>query len=185
MSAGRRFKTMMIGLTATAICVPQQWAAANDAAPRTIRQQEASAPADVALSAGGVLRGQVVDAQGLPAANEDVSVMAADGAVMQSKTDSDGNFRVAGLRGGAYAVATSHSNSGYRLWANGAAPPGAKSSILIVEQQAIVRGNCSSCGPGGLLGGGGSRGGLLMLGLAGGIVAGGIIAQDRAAASGN
>lgn len=170
-------KSAVFGLTGVVLLAPPRWCAAAESTEILSNRVDAHA-SDVALSAGGVLSGQVVTAQGSPLAGNEVRVASPNGESKSVTTDAEGRFRVTGLRGGAYAVTTANASVACRLWANGAVPPGAKSSILVVERQDIVRGNL---GDGGFVGG--SRGGLVMLGLAGGIVAGGIVAQEHASGS--
>ena len=176
-----RFQTVVLGLTASAMLAPCQMGlgAEPPGAPEN-SQEETQATVDVALGAGGVLQGQVLHGHGNAVVGQEISVVSTTGATSRAVTDAQGRFRVTGLRGGTYAVASGNAGKSCRLWAQGAAPPGANTSVLLVEQQEVVRGSLASHGA--YIGGVGG-GGLLMLGLASGIVAGGIIAQEHASGS--
>ncbi len=102
---------------------------------------------DVALAQGGILNGKVVDRQGAAQARVAVHLVRDGEMVAASETDAQGEFHVAGLRGGVYQVETSQSVGVYRLWAEQTAPPAANEGILIVNGDDAVRGN--QCGPGG------------------------------------
>ncbi len=104
---------------------------------------------DVALGPNGVMKGQVVDAQGTPCANAPVRLIRS-GAVgepaISCRTDADGRFQVAGVSGGVYRVETTAGTMIYRAWAPNTAPPSAIQEVLVVEGEA-VRGNLGSIGP--------------------------------------
>ncbi len=59
---------------------------------------------DVSLGDGGMLSGQVVDAQGRPMAQTPVVVRGASGQVAVAGTDGGGRFQFRGLPGGLYEV---------------------------------------------------------------------------------
>ncbi|MEM6328921.1 MAG: carboxypeptidase-like regulatory domain-containing protein [Planctomycetota bacterium] len=104
---------------------------------------------DVALRDGGVLVGQVVDAQGAPLAHAVVSLFYGADEVVRTKTDKRGVFAAKGLRGGEYRVVAGGGQVTYRLWAAKTAPPAASQGVLIVTGGAVISGQCSSCPPGG------------------------------------
>jgi hypothetical protein len=93
----------------------------------------------VALHDGGVLYGQVVNAEAVARANADVVLFQQDRQVAATRTDRDGRFRFAGLKAGVYQLATPLGISQYRLWAPRTAPPAALASIVVVEDP-VVRG---------------------------------------------
>lgn len=96
---------------------------------------------DVALGANGTLRGQVVDGQGTPKTDADVTVWQNENRVAAAKTDANGNFSVAGLRSGVHQVAAGEGVNVYRFWAPNTAPPAASQEALVVSDQNVVRGN--------------------------------------------
>ncbi|MCH2118910.1 MAG: carboxypeptidase-like regulatory domain-containing protein, partial [Pirellulales bacterium] len=114
-------------------------------------------PRDVALQKGGVLLGQVLDAQGTVLAKSPVSVHLAGKEVARVVTDQAGNFSVPNLRGGVYQVVLAGQANACRCWAPRTAPPVAQQGLLLVANSDLVRAqNCGSgvgcgsvCGPGG------------------------------------
>jgi hypothetical protein len=95
---------------------------------------------DVALAEGGVMYGQVVDAQGVAQVRVPVLLRAADRDVARAATDDRGYFAVSGLQAGVYQVVAGGSRGEYRLWAPGTSPPTAQSGALLVADRAVVRG---------------------------------------------
>lgn len=116
---------------------------------------------DVALQEDGVLKGQVLDAQGAPVPGIPVIVARQGKPVATTKTGADGSFVVADLGGGVYHIVTSQGGAAYRLWAPRTAPPAATASALIVNGDTVVRGG---------MGGGGALGFLANPWVLGGIV---------------
>jgi hypothetical protein len=105
---------------------------------------------DIALGAGGVLNGQVLDAHGN--ACRDVSVRlvklgSSDGEIARKTTGAEGQFEFAGLAGGIYRVETPGAASVYRVWAPKTAPPSASPAALVVQGNQAVRGNLGGIGP--------------------------------------
>ncbi|NOZ40693.1 MAG: carboxypeptidase regulatory-like domain-containing protein [Planctomycetes bacterium] len=133
------------------------------------------APRDIALhqgtdSQGGVLVGQMLDAQGAAIAGATVSVRTSGKEVARALTDQTGKFQVTGLKGGVHQVATAGQQDVYRLWAPQTAPPAAQQGLMLVSNTDVVRGQtcgtpvcgsaCSDGGGGGVFGGGGGRRGI-------------------------
>src|SRR5207244_11669104 len=100
----------------------------------------ANAANDVALRAGGLLVGQVVDQQGVAKVGTPVSVQFAGKDVVRATTDANGVFAAKGLRGGQYQLLTPLGGSVCRLWADNTAPPAARPAALIVSGNQVVRG---------------------------------------------
>ncbi|MFP6693053.1 MAG: carboxypeptidase-like regulatory domain-containing protein [Pirellulales bacterium] len=96
---------------------------------------------DVALNDAGLFTGRVVDRQGKAIRNAPVTVLLHHDIVCQVKTDLQGNFHVAGLKGGVYRVMTDRGAAVCRMWATATAPPSARKSILIVTQGPVASGN--------------------------------------------
>ena len=120
--------------------------------------------ADVALDAGGGLRGTVVDRQGAPQPGAEVALIPQKQATpgqtggpprdqgsaesektakeksLRVKTDQAGRFRFAGLTGGLYLLHTGGQARVVRAWTSGAAPPAAKESTLLVAGEGLIRG---------------------------------------------
>jgi hypothetical protein len=123
-----------IPLSAAVAQNPQTLAASNDAIgnERVVR--------DIALAPGGLLAGEVLDAQRRPLPNAEVAVLAGDTTVVATHTDAHGMFAVTGLRGGVHQVRTPLGSQVCRLWAVGTAPPCAADSLRVSPVQTIVRG---------------------------------------------
>ena len=101
---------------------------------------------DVALSNGGRLDGQVVNAQGTALKNVTVSVRRQGQEVAKTRTDDRGYFAVRGLRSGMYQVVAAKGYGMYRLWAPGLAPPSSQKGVLVVAGGNRVRGQGPLCG---------------------------------------
>jgi hypothetical protein len=120
-----------VALAAVGMLTPQTLFAAPVAAPVIT---------DVQLRDGGVLVGQLVDAQGNPAQGMPVSLRQNDRDVATTITDKSGYYNVSGLQGGIYQVASPNGSAAYRLWSPGTAPPSAQQGALLVVGDEIVRG---------------------------------------------
>jgi hypothetical protein len=169
----RRFNLIQFAAIAALGLTTMPISAAAERTPTATAPPSSHAPAvtDVALSAGGVLRGQVVDAGGRHIANVAVSVAYAGRAAANARTNSQGYFAVRGLRGGTYQVCAAGGGGVYRLWAENTAPPRASSGLLIFAGSDAVRGQDASwaawvSGPR-----------LIMFGVMGGAVTAGVIAK--------
>jgi hypothetical protein len=140
-------KLRLVVVTASIFLLPvQQLLAANPHLAAGAGQS--SAIRDVALQTGGVMHGQVVDAQGNPCDQVAVRVARTSDptplAVVQ--TDSQGRFAVSGLSGGVYRVETPAGAAMYRLWAPNTAPPSATTSALVLQGDPTMRGNLGGLG---------------------------------------
>jgi hypothetical protein len=108
--------------------------------PAVVARSAVTAPADVALQEGGVLTGQVVNTAGQPQAFTPVSLVTSGKEIARATTDSQGQFRVASLKGGVYQVSTNGSQGVYRFWAPRTAPPTSISGLNLVSGQEVLRG---------------------------------------------
>ena len=131
MKTTRLVRGVALTLAALGVCMPQVTLAVEAAPP--IR--------DVALADGGVLRGQVVNTQGVGAAGLPVYIRTQDRDVATATTAADGTFAVQGLRGGVYQVSTLNGHGVYRFWSPGTAPPAALSGAVVYTQGAAVDGS--------------------------------------------
>ncbi|HYO26348.1 MAG TPA: carboxypeptidase-like regulatory domain-containing protein [Lacipirellulaceae bacterium] len=100
----------------------------------------AAAVNDVALATGGVLTGQVVDAQGAPVAQAPVALLAEGRELIRVASAADGTFAISGLRGGIYEVAAAGQQNVYRAWTADTAPPAAGAGVMVVSGGEVVRG---------------------------------------------
>jgi hypothetical protein len=119
--------------------------------PSTFAAEPVAGATDVALRPGGLLVGQVVDRQGVPQANQTVSIQYGSHEVVRTTTDENGTFAAQGLRGGQYQLVTHDGISVCRLWAPGTAPPAAQPEALVVCGNQVVRGQWGTHGHGGPL----------------------------------
>jgi hypothetical protein len=132
-------KTLSVVLAAAGMCMPQALMAAETAARQPIT-------ADVALTEGGVLLGQVVDTEGAARAEVPVAILAGGRELALAKTDGSGYFAFRGLRGGVYQLVAAEGHGLYRVWSPGTAPPSAQQGALVVAGQDMVRGNWGPVG---------------------------------------
>jgi len=96
---------------------------------------------DVALSGkNGVLLGQVVDPKGAAVAGVPVALRAGGRLLAQSKSNAQGHFAFAQLRGGVYQVVATEGFATFRAWAAGTAPKSAKPKAILVVGETVVRG---------------------------------------------
>lgn len=137
----KRFRGVVVALSCVGMIVPS----AAVAEPIVASARQAQAPRDVELHEGGVLLGQMLNAQGVATAGATVVLQTAGKEVARVLTDKDGRFRVAGLKGGVHLVATAGQQGVYRLWAPRTAPPAAQRGLMLVSSTDVVRGQCG-CG---------------------------------------
>ncbi len=95
--------------------------------------------ADIALKRGGTLQGQVVDGAGVGIGGVLVELTQCR-QHWQTKTDAQGWFQVAGLRGGTYQFRAAGQTQLVRVWTPGTAPPRASRGMLVLPSTDIVRG---------------------------------------------
>lgn len=128
------FKAAMLSLSclSAACCLAAE-------APAS-RAQSRPAVLDVALDRGGLLQGQVIDAQGAAMQQAPVSVWFENRQVATSLTNEHGQFSVTGLRGGVHTVSAGKGGAVYRLWTSEAAPPGARSGTVVIPGETVMRG---------------------------------------------
>jgi hypothetical protein len=149
-------RTMMLTLACLGLLIPSPVVAAV-AAPRetaATTPRPAAKVFDVELQKGGMLLGQVVNAQGAPQVKTPVSLIQGDKTLATTTTNRGGFFAVQRVPAGTYRLAAGKTQGVYRLWATGTSPPTAQPGTLMVVGQGPSRGQ--NCGPGG---GGGSGGG--------------------------
>jgi hypothetical protein len=106
----------MVALASCGLLVPAALprAAAGDAVVR-----EATQVLDVALQDGGVLEGQIVNAQGVVQSEVEVTLHRDGRLVARTQTDQQGAFQVAGLSGGTYVLQAGDHGGVYLLVVNG------------------------------------------------------------------
>lgn len=107
---------------------------------RTSSSDRSTYGVDVVLTQDGVLHGMVVHSDGRPLVGTPVYVRRAGRVLAEAKTGPTGRFSVTDLPGGMYQVQTGSTGQTLRLWAPGTAPPSAASSLRLVSDGTIVRG---------------------------------------------
>jgi len=138
----KRYRSIVVVFSCVALTVSPS---AMAAPPVVIAKRVMQAPRDVALHEGGVLVGQMLDAQGVAVAGAPIAVQTAGKEIARFRTDLHGQFRVAGLRGGVHQVNTVDQQAVYRLWAPNSAPPAAQQGLMLVSSTDVKRGQCD-CG---------------------------------------
>jgi len=121
-----------------------------------------------------MLVGQVVDQQGIGIPGARVVVRQHERDLVGTVADRTGKFAVSGLRSGTYQLAAANGQATVRLWTAKAAPPVAKSRVMIVSgSDQVIRANL----------GGGIGPWVLPALAAGGIIAGVAIATSNNSSS--
>ena len=95
---------------------------------------------DLELQAGGVVRGNVLNPAGQPAAGGVIRAFRGDMLVTQTKVDAAGRFELRGLQPGACHLQLLSAMQPCRLWAPGTAPPKSPQELLLVTGQPTARG---------------------------------------------
>ena len=94
---------------------------------------------DVALHSSGTLEGLVVDSQGNALDGAQVSIRKNDKEIALTVTNHDGIFRISNLTTGIYELRSGQGQGVVRVWAEEAAPPAAKSRVLLVSGKLTAR----------------------------------------------
>ena len=137
----RKKNPLLVVLLCSGIVLPYHVASGEEQGLSGIKVRSTSRSPinDVALQPGGILSGQVVDAQGLPSAGLDLRVWQGNEPVAESRTDEKGNFRVTLKQGGVYRICTEIGVTTLRVWQPGTEPPQASSRALIVNDANVFR----------------------------------------------
>ncbi len=108
---------------------------------------------DIRLADGGLLEGRLVDSQAQPIQQASVAVLHDGLEVARTRTDANGAFQVAGLRGGVHQISGPSGTATCRLWQQGMAPPSARTSAVVISSDPLVRGQQNACASGCQVGG--------------------------------
>ncbi len=138
MDYSRAITTFAFGLACLGLLTPTPLLHA--ASHESKQQTREISTVDVALDTGGVLRGQVVNSQGVPLKNTSLSLRQLPGETVTTATDNSGRFELAGLHGGTCQIVAGSSVAVCRLWSPDTAPPSAKPALLIVADGPQVLG---------------------------------------------
>ncbi|MBP62417.1 MAG: hypothetical protein CMJ62_12930 [Planctomycetaceae bacterium] len=93
---------------------------------------------DVELGADHSLSGQLYGSEGQTKAGVLVRVVANRGS--ETKTDSEGRFRLTNVQAGVIRLAAEDADIAVRCWTHGTAPPTASKRVLLTPNQQIQRG---------------------------------------------
>ena len=148
----KRVKTTALLLACTGILLPDSTVIAGPPASKAKSPTRTLKPAaprtlDVALTKDGVLKGQVLNSQGVGLDGAVVSIYKGSRRVAQAVTDARGQYSVRNLRPGLYSIRTPQSTSLVRVWPLKAAPPIASKSAIVIARQPVVRGQIGMLDP--------------------------------------
>jgi hypothetical protein len=137
----RSLQPWMVGLALIHVILPGNVLRAAEG-PSGI--EEPAPPAvltrDIDLGRSQQLRGQLVNRDGKPLANQRVVAIQGDSTPMQTTTDRSGRFVFVGLKAGLYQVQAEHGLAMCRCWSDRTAPPAAVNELLLVSDAQAVRG---------------------------------------------
>ncbi|MCG6155817.1 carboxypeptidase-like regulatory domain-containing protein [Rubinisphaera margarita] len=132
----------MVGLACLGMAMPQAPAFAG---PATQQMAAKVQIADVALN-NGMLSGKVVDAQGQVISGAVVKASLNNQTVSTAVSNANGEFQLSSLNTGMYQVSSGESQAAVRVWEGAAAPPAAKSGLLLVNGQTALGQDCCDDG---------------------------------------
>ena len=95
---------------------------------------------DIALQKGGVLVGRLTGKKGQLRGQQKIVIRQNGQLIEEVTTGKNGQFKVKGLRGGIYEIASEHGVGGFRAWSAGTAPPSAKQFAVLIDSNEVVRG---------------------------------------------
>ena len=125
---------------ALATLIPQLCvAAAPQAEPQNSKPSKPMLT-DIALQKGGVLVGRLTGKKGKLRAQQNIAIRQNGQLVAEVTTGKNGQFRVKGLRGGIYEIASDQGTGSFRAWSAGTAPPSAKQFAVLIDSDEVVRG---------------------------------------------
>jgi hypothetical protein len=135
----KRFRTLgrlMAAIACIAMIAPR--ASWSSEVVRRSSSSPAVAPiTDVRMDAHARLGGQLVDRQGRPRSDVEVSLWSRGERIARTRTTADGVFFFGQLRGGLYRVEASEAIGLCRVWTADSAPPAAQSAVLLVDGVAV------------------------------------------------
>lgn len=132
----RKFSTLAL---IASLVIGASPVAPADQTPISSQQPEALRLKNVELSASGKLRGQYLTTEGLPLANQAVTVKHGKTAD-RITTDASGRFVVSNIQSGQCVFEVNNTVFACRVWTKGTAPPKSLQSVALVHEQATVRG---------------------------------------------
>ena len=103
----------------------------------------ASVTATDVTIADGVLMGKVVNTEAKPIAGLNVQVLHDTRVVANATSDDNGRFAVRGLRQGAHVIQVGVVQQPVRFWGSQIAPPSAVTTMAVVVDENVVRGQAT------------------------------------------
>jgi hypothetical protein len=134
----RVFRGTIVALACLGWLLPRQACCAPDGAMETAAAQRPIV--DVRTAADGTLGGKLVDQSGKMMADQVVVLHHAGTAIMQTRTNKQGDFAFPRVRGGVYQIIIDDAGVGCRVWPRDIAPPVAREQLLVVVGAPVVRG---------------------------------------------
>lgn len=145
MNGFRFVKGVAVSLATLGMVFPQVSVLADGRAVAKA-SQTAGAP-DIALTAGGLLSGRVVDHTGKVIEGASVVIRQGKAEVSKTVTNKEGVYSFKNLKGGIYQVASGNTEGTFRVWAERTAPPVAKEHALLVMGENGARGQFGAVDP--------------------------------------
>ncbi|MGQ9505107.1 MAG: carboxypeptidase-like regulatory domain-containing protein [Thermogutta sp.] len=137
----RMFTIMSLILLLRLPTLTSAYAAPPETQPRPAASPPQIRIPDISLGEKGILSGKVVDAQGNPVSQAEIAVYQANATVAKVISGEHGDFCVTGLRPGVYQlIVLPNQGVTVRVWEKRAAPPAARSQLLVVVNYDTVRG---------------------------------------------
>jgi len=141
---------LMLWLAVAGLVVPQVGvASASDVQPTAERQMVI---VDVSLTQDNLLRGQLVNGEGVPKAEKQVTLASGGNVVARGVTDDQGVFALKVVKGGVYSLSDGETTALVRAWTSQAAPPSSNNAVLMVSDQNVTRAALGGGGLGALIG---------------------------------
>ncbi|MCH5375675.1 MAG: carboxypeptidase-like regulatory domain-containing protein [Planctomycetes bacterium] len=95
---------------------------------------------DVRLDPQGTLRGQLVNLQGQPVADQPLELHRGGQTIARASSRADGEFVFQRLPAGVYQIRLGSYAAACRAWTADAAPPSAQSRLIMLSEPITVRG---------------------------------------------
>jgi len=134
-------RTLTLVLACLGLLIPSPVVAAATAPGQAAPKARPPVPKtlDVKLHGGGMLLGQVVNAQGIPQSKVPVALMQGSKTLVRTATNPGGFFAVSRVPSGTYRISAGKTQGVYRLWAAKTAPPKARPGALLVVGEGPAR----------------------------------------------
>lgn len=151
MKAFQFLRAAIVSLATLGVVMPQAGlaAAAETRAPArsSVRIVRTGDVADVTLAADGTFAGRVVDHNGQPLKDAEVTVRQGQREVARTRSDAKGTFAVKNLPHGEYQVVSGKTEGRFHLWSKDSAPKVSRDMALLVMGENGARGQYGSIDP--------------------------------------